>query len=175
MRRWRVRPRAAALTVLLAAGCAAGADAVVLRWIQEPDSLALLRNGEEAWRFQFGADRNQPCFHPLALPGGRVLTVDAPADHRWHHGLWFSWKLIDGVNYWEHDPRTGRPVGRTTWVVTSIDPRADGSAQIGLRLTCAPEGGGAVLVEEREIATSAPAADGGFAVDWDGTLTALTD
>lgn len=170
-------PRCSWLVVLVACGCASPAPSdTTLRWDEEPGrSLALLRDGQEIWRFHYGDDRTKPCFHPLALPGNRTLTVDQPADHRWHHGLWFSWKLIDGVNYWEHDNKTGRPVGRTTWTVTGIDRYADGAAGLQLELTYAPAGGTPVLAEQRLIAVSAPQADGSFTIDWDGAFTALAD
>jgi hypothetical protein len=105
--------------------------------------------------------------------------LDQPADHRWHHGLWFSWKLIDGVNYWEHDRKTGRPAGRTAWAVDSIDQNADGSARIAMRVTYGPDGAppdaAPVLTEARVLAVGAPAPDGAFAVDWDCTFTAVRD
>lgn len=158
----------------LLAVCAACA-APALRWEAEPGvSLALIRDGELAWRFAYGPERSKVCFHPLALPGGKVLTQDAPADHLWHHGLWFSWKLIDGVNYWE--PATdGRPAGRTSWRVTELAPRDDGTARVELALEYGPRDVEPVLRETRVIEVHAPAADGTFAIDWDGSFEALRD
>ena len=40
------------------------------------------------------------------------MTADRPPDHIWHHGLWFSWKFINKVNYWEIYPAK-RPAGGT--------------------------------------------------------------
>ncbi|MEZ5238765.1 MAG: DUF6807 family protein [Microthrixaceae bacterium] len=34
-------------------------------------------------------------------PGGRVISVDAPADHPWHHGLWYTIKFVNDDNFWE--------------------------------------------------------------------------
>lgn len=143
-----------------------------LQWQQQPGELALVRDGDLVWRFCTGDDRPKPCLHPLALPGGRVLTLDQPNDHRWHHGLWFSWKLIDGVNYWENESATGRPAGRTAWQVASIDERDDGACRIVLDLTYAPENGEVALREHRVLEMGAPADDGAFVVDWDCTFTA---
>ena len=75
----------------------------------------------------------------------RVETLDQPADHRWHHGLWFSWKFIDGVNYWEHDGNTGRPAGRTSWRPTEFTTHADGSARIVRDLDYSPPDGTPVI------------------------------
>ncbi len=157
----------------LAACAAAPTPRSDLAWELVPDeSLALRCDGDVVWQFHFGSGRTKPCFHPLALPGTGALTVDQPADHRWHHGLWFSWKYIDGVNYWENDPKTGRPSGRTTWRTVEVAPRADGSARLVLDLDYAPADGTAVLGERRVIETSPPAADGTFAIDWHGEFVA---
>ncbi|WP_166647359.1 PmoA family protein [Prosthecobacter fusiformis] len=29
--------------------------------------------------------------HPVYTPGGRLITGNHPADHRWHRGIWFAW------------------------------------------------------------------------------------
>ena len=47
---------------------------------------------------------------PLQHAG--VLTNTAPWDHRWHHGLWWSWKFLDDVLYWEDHAGYGRQPGR---------------------------------------------------------------
>lgn len=169
--------RATAIGVVAAvAGACAGTGPAVpgLTWDRQPGSLALQRNGVDVWRFQHGPERSKPCFHPLALPAG-VLTVDQPADHRWHHGLWFSWKLIDGVNYWEHEGATGRPAGTTAWEVVGLETRADGRARIALRVQYRPGDAAPVLTEERVLAVSAPDRDGAFAIDWQATFAARRD
>jgi hypothetical protein len=147
-----------------------------LTWHQDAGKSLTLRRGDETvWTFHYGADHPKPCFHPLALPGGRTLTVDSPADHAWHHGLWFSWKFLDGVNYWEHDGKTGRPAGRTQWRVDQLEPHADGSARIVLDLTYAPPDGEPVLGERRILTVTPPAADGTFVIDWSGAFDARAD
>jgi hypothetical protein len=54
----------------------------------------------DRWTYHWGA-RRRPFVHPLRTPAGHVLTVDAPDDHPWHHGLWFTIKFVGGDNYWE--------------------------------------------------------------------------
>ncbi len=164
------------LLVMTSMAVAQGDPAPGIEWnLEEGRSLELRANGEVCWRFNFGEERGKPGFHPLALPGGRVLTVDAPKDHLWHHGLWFSWKLIDGVNFWEHDPKTGRPTGKTSWSRPEIDRKDDGSALITMDLTYAPRDGIPVLTEKRRIRTSVPAADASFFIDWSAEFQALAD
>jgi L-alanine-DL-glutamate epimerase-like enolase superfamily enzyme len=162
------------------AGGAAGAVAAG-RWAgtvgsrTEEHAVAVLADGQELWRFQHDPAAPHCFFHPLALPGTPPLTADAPADHVHHHGLWFSWKLINGVNFWEHAPGSDRPAGRTEWELLRRDVRGDGSARIGLRLQYASPEEGRVMSEDREILVSAVAADGGYAIDWTGRFTALAE
>ena len=49
----------------------------------------------------FVHDDVRPHLHPVTTPAGHVLTCDAPADHPWHHALWFTIKYVDGDNFWE--------------------------------------------------------------------------
>ncbi len=141
-------------------------------------SLALIGPSGVVWRFNYGPDLDVPYFHPLATLDGRVLTADRPADHVWHHGLWFSWKFIDGVNYWEIDRATGRPAGRTSWRNVDIATGDGGSARISLDLAYRPAGedeSAAVLREQRTIEVAAPDAEGVVTIDWVGTFAAVHD
>ncbi len=42
----------------------------------------------------------KPYIHPLATPQGDVLSLYRPHDHPWHHGLYFGWASVNGVNLW---------------------------------------------------------------------------
>ena len=54
----------------------------------------------DRWRYVW-ADRKRPFIHPVTTPAGHVLSREAPDDHPWHHGLWFTIKFVDGDNFWE--------------------------------------------------------------------------
>ena len=63
---------------------------------------SLLRELGAMTRWTYNADhRKRPNVHPLAAPSGAVLTCDAPDDHPWHHGLWFTIKFVNEENFWE--------------------------------------------------------------------------
>ena len=81
-----------------------------------------------------------PYFHPLRTTDGRLMTWDRPPDHLWHHGLWFSWKFINKINYWELDAKTGRPAGRTSWSNIRIATGRDLKARIDMDLAYRPAG-----------------------------------
>jgi hypothetical protein len=130
-------------------------------------SLALLGPAGPLWQFRYGSDLDVPYFHPLRTTDGRLLTWDRPPDHLWHHGLWFSWKFINKVNYWELDAKTGRPAGRTSWSNVRIATGRDLKARIDMDLAYRPAGEDApVLSEKRTIEISPPGADGVYAIDW---------
>lgn len=138
-------------------------------------SLALVGPGGPLWRLNHGPDVDHVHFHPLRTADGRLLTWDRPPDHVWHHGLWFSWKFINGVNYWEIDPKTGRPAGRTSWSDVRISTGGDLSARMAMDLAYRPaEEEVPVLVEKRTIEISAPDAEGVYAVDWACSFEART-
>ena len=72
-----------------------------LSWMQS-DTTLILKNGTDLiWQFNYNNRFGRPYFHPLCL-NNSILTCASPPDHPWHLGLWFSWKFINGVNYWEY-------------------------------------------------------------------------
>lgn len=145
-----------------------------VRWKQDSSdhTLSLRSGGEELWRFHADPAAPHWFFHPLALRGTPALTVDRPADHVHHHGLWFCWKYIDGVNYWEHAPGEDRPAGRTRYAMRTSEFLEGGSTELVLHVEYAPSDDAApVLTEERTIAVSAPSEDGSYAIDWTGRFT----
>ena len=143
-----------------------------LSWKQSADSLALREGGTIVWQFNGTTNSAKPFFHPVGLPGGPVQTWDHPPDHPWHHGLWFSWKFINGVNYWEEDRKTGRSEGLTEWSEPHIQTGTDFSARIIMDLRYRPANGESVLTEHRLIEVSPPGQDGSFHLDWIMTFTA---
>jgi L-alanine-DL-glutamate epimerase-like enolase superfamily enzyme len=157
------------------AAVVAGGFAGELAWDEDASghSFALLADGRELWRFRHDPAAPHCYFHPLALPGTASLTVDAPADHVHHHGLWFSWKYINRINFWEHAPGSDRPAGRTSWTSVRSELRADHGARSELELEYTSPDGERLLAEARTIEVSPPAADGSYAIDWTGRFIAL--
>jgi hypothetical protein len=144
-------------------------------WQVAPDSLAWLAGTNVLWRFNFAGTEGKPFFHPLSAQGGKVLTEARPADHPWHYGLWFSWKYLNGVNYWEQDRQTGKAAGVTRWVPPVIQTNADGSATVNLALEYVHPSGQVELREQRDLVISAVAADGSYTIDWTATFRAGTN
>lgn len=161
-------PRFLALFLLpVAVAGAARAD-----WQRDASSLAWAPAGTVVWRFSFDPREGKPFFASLTAGGGTELAVVHPADHYWHYGLWFSWKFINGVNYWEEAGADHRPEGATRWSAPVITTATDGAVVIRLDLSYARADGRVDLAERRVLRISAPAGEGGYTIDWSAHFTA---
>lgn len=154
---------------------AATLSAAEFSWQRDPDALALVQNKQVIWQFHYGAKETKPAFHPVALPGGPVLTEFRPTDHPWHRGLWFSWKYINGVNYWEENKQTGVADGKTVQKSVKVDPRRNFSARVEMQLVYEPTNNQPVLTERRVIEISKPDVQGIYTIDWTQDFTAVAD
>ena len=170
-----------ALAIALVLGCASAGrsnvDAGAARgtWLRTESSLAWKVGDSTLWRFSFDPKAGKPYFHPVAAGTGPSLTNFKPEDHPWHYALWFSWKYINHVNYWEENRVSGQAAGATRWSAPTIDARPDGSARITMRLTYTRPTGEVDLTEARVLDVSAPAADGSYTIDWNMRFTAGKD
>lgn len=165
--------------VLPAMRCAAATD---VRWDhQKGTQLSVILDGKTLWTYHYAAKDNVPYFHPLNLPGGPTLTNFAPKDHPWHRALWFCWKTVNGVNYWEWaQPRkpgekdldpNGVPAGWTRFTGEEKVDTDDNGARIDMEIHYGT-GETLVLKEQRRIAVSMPRDDGSYTIDWQMTFTA---
>jgi hypothetical protein len=146
--------------------------AVFADWQRTDTTLAWCVGTNVLWQFSFDPQKGKPFFHPLTVAGGPALTNFKPADHPWHYGLWFSWKYINHVNYWEEDRTTGRAEGATRWSAPAIETQPDGSARIRFDVTYVNPSNRVDMTENRELKISLPQADGSYAIDWHAHFTA---
>ena len=158
---------------------AAGQTESDYRWKEGPSFLALMKGDQIVWQFNHledGKEKGCPYFHPLCTTRGAELTDRRPADHRWHRGLRFAWKKIDGLGgYWtwpEGLERWPEDVGTTEVTSVSIAKNADFSARFELTLTYHAPQSPPALTEHRVISVSAPDADGTYRIDWSGEFLA---
>ena len=150
---------------------AMSADAPAYRWKTEKDSLSLLAGDQVVYTCRFAAENGYPYIHPVSLPGGPVMSALAPVDHPWHRGLWFSWKFLNGVNYWEFPAdRPNQPDGKTSVVGPATVSTTRTTATVTLRLEYSKAR--VVLAEERTMAASLPRADHSYSIDWTSRFTA---
>lgn len=153
--------------------CTALADAEMpLKWQQTDTSLALQSGERVVWQLTFKKEEGKPYFHPLNLADGTTLTALRPADHVWHRGLWWSWKYINHVNYWEENKKTGLSDGRTELVSVKAEPHDNHSARVEMALNYHLPDKPPLMTEKRVLEVSAPDAKGNYYIDWLAIFTA---
>ncbi len=137
-----------------------------------------VRDGKVVWNLDLDTPEGKPALHPLTLPSGRVFTDYHPADHFWHLGFWFSFKYLNGVNYWEPVDIKGRgakAAGDTRVEKRDIKCRG-GAAEVALEIGYGPGGTGeTVLSERRMMSFSEPDAKGGYTIGIEHEFTARCD
>jgi len=151
-----------------------------LNWERSDSTFSLLSNSNIIWKFNFNDRFGKPYFHPVTV-NNSILTCVSPPDHPWHLGLWFSWKFINGVNYWEYlndfkSDETGyKSAGVTKIQKINTIKNSDYSAEIQIELQYNPADEDAVMKENRNIHISAPLTDGSYYIDHDFEFKPLSD
>ncbi|HTL40657.1 MAG TPA: DUF6807 family protein [Pseudolysinimonas sp.] len=114
---------------------------------------------------------NHPFFsglRPLGHDG--VLTNHAPWDHPWHHGLWWAWKYLDDVLFWEDRDGFGgdrRALGAA--VVVGHQTAHEGETLViseDLEWRELPRGR-ILMTEQRTLRLREDAASRSWSIDWD--------
>lgn len=152
----------------------------ILTWDETDTSVAIKNHEDIIWKFNYNDRFGKPYFNPL-YANNSSLTCISPPDHPWHLGLWFSWKYINGVNYWEYldefkSEETGyKSDGITEIKKIEINKNKDFSTGIMLNLLYHPEEGSPVLSEKCNINISEPKEDNSYFIDYDCTYESLVD
>ena len=144
-------------------------------WQRDDKTIAWRVGTNVLWQFSFDPTKGKTFFNPLTAGNGVSLTNFKPEDHPWHYGLWFSWKYINHVNYWEEDRATGKAEGATRWTPPEIKTQDDGSATIQFEVTYTNPSNRVDMTENRELKISAPKADGSYSIDWRAEFIAGKD
>ncbi|MBF5082147.1 DUF6807 family protein [Quadrisphaera sp. INWT6] len=145
-----------------------------LTWQQGPGQTGELLGpqGQPVARFHWGTGANHPYLDDLRpLTHRGVLTTHAPHDHRWHHGLWWSWKFVDDVLFWEDHPGYGgnrSGLGRSLvreHAVREDNGRVTVHEQLDWTVDATTE---VLLTEQREVTAGLdPLLAGAWVLDWD--------
>lgn len=109
----------------------------------------------------------KPCVHPLRVAGSPSLTGYQMSDHVWHRGLWFTFKLVNGHNFWEENAPFGV---QKSAAVPRVEADAS-QARLMHELAWTAPDGGVLLDESRDIRWSR-GSDGELLLRWTSRLTA---
>ena len=142
-----------------------------LSWRKTGTSVALLNGRRAVWRHVHDRKVGKP-YMRFGLVDGTELTRPWPipkgypkSDHTWHRAMWWSWKAIDGINYWEKNQQGTDPVKVT------VTANSDHSARIRMTIAYHLPDKPPVVTEERVIEVSAPDAVGSYLITWQATFT----
>jgi len=149
-------------------------------WTRSDTTVCLKRGNEVIWQFNYNNRYRRPYFHPLTADGSTVTSADPP-DHPWHLGLWFCWKYINGVNYWEYLPdfssaeKGYKSEGVTEIEDISVNHKEDFSTEISMKIKYYPLNGSEVMNEKSHIHISALLPDKSYYIDYDNIYTAVAE
>ena len=142
-------------------------------WEKTETSIALLNHGRRVWEHVHDKAIGKP-YMRIGLLDGTELTRPCPmpagypkADHVWHRALWWSWKVLNGSNFWEENQQGSEP----TQVEVTHTPAGD--AQINITIMYHLPDKSPVLQEKRRIHVSSPDESGSYFIDWQAHFTAL--
>lgn len=142
--------------------------------IEEDHAVTTRHNGRTLWTYHHNPVEGKPYFHPVCSTDGIAFTDLRPKDHPWHRAVWFSWKTINAVNYWEEAPETGRSAGETRVARIKRQVSDSGAVQFELDIDYAAAHGDSVVMEEqRRLLVSPPGKAGVYTIDWSATFQAL--
>jgi hypothetical protein len=159
------KPASLALFALFAAFAAAD-DSRRFTTDAASGAVTMSVDGKACWTYVPQSPEGKPYFHPLAIPGsGDALTAFRPPDHNWHLGFWFSWKFINGCNFWEPDTN-----GVTRVVSQTVTPADDKTFRTEAVLSYLAKGKEAVREQRAVRVTTQP--NGNYTIEWDSTFTA---
>ena len=129
-------------------------------------AATLTVGGKVCWTYNPDSEEGRPYFHPLMIPGtDDVLTDFRPADHKWHLGLWSSWKFVNGVNFWEPDKDAERKV--TTLTAAFGEDKVFES-----RATLSYTAKGKEALREERTTRVVTQANGNYTITFDATFAA---
>lgn len=109
-------------------------------------------------RFTYTAQLPKPSWTQLQTWSGRLVTLNSPADHVHHRGMFFCWSALNGFNFWQEEcaPEvTGRIVWRR-WLHRQTSER---KASVGAELEWLDPSGQPLVHQEVEFSAEAMVGD----------------
>jgi hypothetical protein len=81
------------------------AEPAKLKITKTDDNCLLVTAGDRPILTQVARKNFRPHIHPISDPGDTkaAYTEDAPAHHRWQHGLYVGMHGVNGLSFWNND------------------------------------------------------------------------
>ncbi|MCT2535455.1 PmoA family protein [Aquibacillus koreensis] len=123
-------------------------------------------NGAKVLEYVYGEkDDVNPSFRLVKTLDGNTITIYRPWDHPWHPGMFFSWKYMNGLNFWE-----AKYHGEDNKVVTdTFTPVDDEEVGFNQSISYITQEGENILEESREVRVKE--GPDGYFIHWQGTFT----
>ena len=150
------------------------ADRIIARHLGEHTLGLFTEAGVCVAEYNWHPEADQPWVHPLRTTlGGGCLTTHQPFDHPWHAGLWWSWKLVNGVMFWA---RPDRRRGLCRVVEHAVNAQGPGVVIAQTLHLCRVDDPQSPLMREQRVLTAGPeptgTVPGAWSLDWDLSWTA---
>jgi hypothetical protein len=163
------------------AGSAAAKNDLALDVRPEHGELVIRWGGRPLLIYAFATNQFKPYVRELYTLRGENVLLDAPPDHRHHHGLMYAVR-VNGVNFWEETDAPGvqkpvRIVAQEVIQQPGAGPRARFTQRIHWLAPANRAGPRAVtndlkplLLEERTLTLSVNESSGEVALQWDAVF-----
>lgn len=116
-------------------------------------------------QYVYGEEKDvNPSFRDVKTTSGEQITLYRPWDHPWHPGLFFSWKYIDGLNFWE-----SMYAGQKNVPVTKSFTSNDKNTGFTQTLEYVTHEGNVLLHEDRQI--NIHEVEGGYTIEGQFSFT----
>jgi len=142
------------------------------QWCYVPDrEICLLAEHQTIVRYRLALDRRKPYLHPVCTPSGIPLTCLEPWDHVWHKGLWFSWKELNGIEFWAEWEEPGQE-GTLKLLIEEVRLNESWASIVARYDYYPPDSESSLMTERRVVAIHIPQNDAYYSIDWDLTFEA---
>ncbi|MCS7315946.1 MAG: PmoA family protein, partial [Bryobacteraceae bacterium] len=132
------------------------------------EKIAFRRGGTLWFEYRFSKSRPKTYVHPLCAPGGRVLTLDGPADHIHHRGLMLAWSDVNGYDFWgETNPAPHGGILHQRFLRRRSRPPELAALNHWIA-------GGSVLLAERRTLRAPAITDDAVWLEWESELRAVS-
>lgn len=127
----------------------------------------VMSGGRTLLEYVYGEeDDPNPSFRVARTAAGHDIALYRPWDHPWHTGLFFSWKYLNGLNFWESMYHGKRNVA----VTREFTVEASGRTGFKQHIDYATYAGDILLHEERRV-TIESLDNNGYVIHWEGDFS----